>query len=497
MGIYLTPTGFQGRTLQEIRLDLEQAARDAFGPAIDIRPEGRTGHLIGLLAKALADGWDGTAEIVAGLDPSQAEGVFLDIICYLVGVFRLAASKATAECICYTDAANDGLLLPAGRQARRLRGSLVFSLQAPITLSSAACRDIYLRAVPDLIPGASVTLTTSFGTFTVTVPATATPTLSTYQLLATAINAASWTGTAEAYAQGAGTASAQLDEDCLRLVDPADDFAVVAGSPWVFSLIGSAGSFICSVFGNETVDTGEIAEIGTPEPGWEAVYNLVSGISGREAETDAALRIRREQMLRTGNATERAMLNALYNRVDGIQYAVIRSNRTLVVDANGLPPKSYEAIAQGGTSAAVAEVLWDTQPAGIESFGAQEITVIDSEGTPQIVKFNRPTEQWLWVEFRYKLYSEEIFPDDGETLIRDTVLAWAASELTINKDVFPDRIKAPVMIAVPGIGEAQVRIQLTTVGGTIGAWGTTPIVIGVRDFAALAGSRLFVLEGGF
>lgn len=218
MGVYLTPAGFQKRTLQEIRLQLEQGLRDLFGPEIDTRPEGRVGHWIGLASKALADGWDGTGEIVTVLDPSQAEGVFLDLVCSLIGVRRIAAAKSLVDCACYAADANDGLLIPAGRQVRRTRGALVFSLREATTVSSAACRDVYLQA-PGIVPGQVVSLELSFGTFSATVPSTSTPLLSTYQLLATAINASSWEGEAQAYSATAVPAGARVAEECLRLVD--------------------------------------------------------------------------------------------------------------------------------------------------------------------------------------------------------------------------------------------------------------------------------------
>lgn len=497
MGTYLTAAGFQKRTLQEIRLDLEQGFRDLYGPEIDLRPEGRTGHLIGLLAKALADGWDGTAEIITSLDPSNAEGVFLDVVCALTGVFRIAAAKSRVLCACYAEAANDGLLIPAGRQVRRTRGALVFSLRTAATVSSSACRDLYIQAVGTLTPGASVTLALSFGTFTVTVPATSDPNMSTYQLLAAAIAASTWTGTATAYEGDSVPEGAQLEEDCLRLVDPTADFGLTASATWTPALIGSVGDFEASVYGVETVEVGEITEISTPEPGWQKVYNLSAAVPGRLAETDAQLRIRREQLFGTGNATERAILNALYNRVDGILSASIRSNRTLAVDSDGRPPKSFEVVVQGGSAAQIGQVIWDTEPAGIESYGNQTVNVTDTQGIVQTVKYTIPVEVWLWIDLRYKKYGDESFPANGETLMREAILEWAATEFTVGKDVFPDRVKVPVYKNVPGVGEMQAWVQVTTAGTTPTSYVDTTIEVGGRSVAVLTANRLTVTEGNF
>lgn len=497
MGTYLTAAGFQKRTLQEIRLDLEQGFRDLYGPEIDLRPEGRTGHLIGLLAKALADGWDGTAEIITSLDPSNAEGVFLDVVCALTGVFRIAAAKSRVLCACYAEAANDGLLIPAGRQVRRTRGALVFSLRTATTVSSSACRDLYIQAASPLIPGTEVTLTTSFGTFEVTVPGTSDPNMTTYQLLADAIAASAWTGTATAYSGSAPPTGAQLPEDCLRLVDPAADFGLTSSATWAASLIGSVGDFEASVYGIETVDVGEISEISTPEPGWSAVYNLSVAVPGRLAETDAQLRVRREQLFGTGNATERAILNAVYNRVDGVLSASIRSNRTMAADSDGRPPKSFEVVVQGGDATQIGQVIWDTEPAGIESYGNQTVTVTDTQGILQTVKYTIPVEAWLWVDLRYKKYGDEAFPANGESLIREAVLEWAVGEFTVGKDIFPDRVKVPVYKNVPGVGEIQVRVQVTAAGVSPTSYVSTPIEVGGRSVAVLTANRLMTTEGNF
>lgn len=502
MGVYLQPTGFQKRTLQEIRATLEQSFRDLFGPDIDIQPEGRTGHLIGLLSKALADCWDGNQEIYASLDPSQASGVALDIVCALTGVFRIAQSKSLADVCCYVEAPDDNTLIPAGRQVRRTRGALVFSLRTAVSVSSSACRDLYLEAAAPLVPGASVTLTTSFGTFTVTVPTGANPTQGAYELLADAINASPWAGTATAYLGATPPAGAQYTEDCLRLLLPETDFGLVYSPAWTPALIGSVGEFECSIYGTETAAPGEIDEIVTPEPGWTLAYNLVNAVPGRLAETDTQLRIRREQLFGTGNATERAILNALYNRVDGILSASVRSNRSLVVDADGRPPKSFEATVQGGSAAQIGAVIWDTQPAGIESYGNQDVEVTDSQGYQQTVRYTIPEGRWIWADIRFKRYNDETFPADGLARLREKILDWALGEFVVGQDIFPGRFRTPIN-EVPGVGLVQIRCAMTAPGDPAPTFPTdylgedSFVPVGGRFVASLESSRLSITEGSF
>lgn len=501
MGVYLQPTGFKKRSLQQIKLAFEQTFRDIYGPDIDLQPEGRTGHLIGILSKALADNWDGNQEIYSSLDPSQATGTALDVVCALTGVFRIAQAKSRVNVCCYVEATGDGTLIPAGRQVRRTRGALVFSLRTAVTVSSSACRDLYIQAADPLTPGSAVTLTTSFGTFTAIVPNTFDPTLSTYSLLADQINASPWGGVAQAYPAVSPPFGAQLAESCLRLLDTETDFGLVFSPTWETPLIGSVGDFECLIYGVETADPGEIDEIVTPEPGWVDAFNQSAANPGRLAETDDQLRIRREQLFGTGNATEFAILNAIYNRVDGVLSASIRSNRSSSVDSDGRPPKSFEVTVQGGTAAQIGKVIWDTQPAGIESAGNQEVQLTDSQGFAQVVKFTIPDTLWLWTDIRYKKYNDETFPPNGETMLRDSILTWAQQEFTVGRDIFPGRFRTPIY-QVPGIGLVQIRCALTVAGSVpafpadfIGEDGF--IAVGGRNIALLASSRLTLTEGNF
>ncbi len=497
--IYLTAEGFQKRSLQEIRLAIEQTFRDIYGPEIDIQPEGRTGHLIGILAKILSDGWDGDQEIYSSLDPSQASGVALDVVCALTGVFRISPAKTRCGVVCYVEASGNNTLIPAGRQVRRTRGALVFSLRTAFTVSTSVCRDLYVQAASPLTPGDSVTLSASFGSFTVVVPNTTDPDAATYALLADAINAANWTGKAQAYSAGSAPSGAQLDQDCLRLIDPAYDFSMSYSSTWKTPLIGSVGDFECSVFGTETVDVGEISEIVTAEPNWTLAYNQAVGIPGRLAETDAQLRVRREQVFGSGNATERAILNAIYNRVDGVISASIRSNRSGVTDSDGRPGKSFEVTVQGGTDAQIGQVIWDTQPAGIESYGNRLVQITDSQGQGQVVKYTIPEDLWLWLDVRYKRYNDESFPANGETLLREKILEWAQSEFIVGADVFTSRVNTAIY-QVPGIGDIQVRAAVVPVSTTPtfpGDFVQGQIVVGGRNVALLASDRLTITEGNF
>lgn len=500
MGTYVTDTGFARPTLQELKLRFEERFRALYGDKIDTDASGPTGQLVGLLSDCFDDAWSCGQEVYSSHAPSLASGLALDVVCDLTGVTRIAAAASQVLVACYAAESNLPLTIASGRQVKRTRGGLVFSLRAGLVVQTSTCRDIYLTLANDPTPGDTVTLVASFGTFSVAAPSTSDVKLGTYQLLAAAINAGTWEGQASYWATGSAPAGAQFTDACLRLVLPEANFGVVDTATWNVELCGSVGWFDCDSVGPNSATTGEIVEIVTNETGWEACYNLTEAVLGRLAETDEELRIRRAQSFRTGYATENAIRQGLLNRVDGIVSALVVSNRTMATDSDGRPPKSFEAIVQGGLDQQIGDTIWLMMPAGIECYadltpgeGGIAVNVVDSQGTTQVVKFSRPVSKYLHAKIQFSLYDEEAFPSDGESQLRTAVLDWALQEFQLGKDVIPTRFFSPVY-SVPGISTVTVLVGLTGGEDDVPAYGTGIIEVGGRVIVSLLDKNLSLQE---
>jgi len=490
MGTFVTLSGLQKPTLQEIKLRLQERMIVLYGPQVDLSDEGPLGMFIGELSKGYSDCWDGIQEVYTGYDPAQATGMSLDIVAALTGIDRIESARSVASCFAYTDEANSGTVVPVGKRVRRIRGNMEFSLLSDLTISQTSCRDIYLE-LKTTTPGSSVTLTTSFGIFTTTVLSTP---LATLQALANLINADPWTGVASAY-DGAGSAplGAQYTEDpTLRLYHPTVNFSTTLTSSFGAFLIGSAGDFLCTVDGPEYSDPGEIREIVTPVSNWLKVYNQIGAVPGRNTETDSELRLRRAQNFSVGFATEEAIRFTLLNRVEGVIAATVTSNRTMVV-VDGIPPKAFECVVQGGDPDDIGATIWSTMPAGIESFGNTEVVVVDSQGLNQSTWFTIPGATYLHVRVTYKVYNDEDFPLDGEAQIAQALVDWGATEYVLGKDAIPNRILTPVY-TVPGIGDASIEVALTPNPGDTPTWSSSTVSINGRSYALPATTRVSFLR---
>jgi uncharacterized phage protein gp47/JayE len=107
----LDPTGFAIKTLDQIRTELEDDFRGAFGPSFDVSPETPAGQFIGIFAAKLAEGWEIAAAVHAAQSRQGAIGTSLDGIGQLTGTSRLPATKST---VTVTASGTDGTVIPVG-----------------------------------------------------------------------------------------------------------------------------------------------------------------------------------------------------------------------------------------------------------------------------------------------------------------------------------------------------------------------------------------------
>lgn len=148
--------------------------------------------------------------------------------------------------------------------------------------------------------------------------------------------------------------------------------------------------------------------------------------------------------------------------IDSVNIIGGASQPTYVVKG-GRPPKSFEAVVSGGSDQDVAEEIWLSKPAGIQTFGnvngGAGIPIIDSQGDTQIIFFSRPTPIYIWVQLTLTLYSEENFPVNGVQLVADSILAYGQS-LGIGVDVLLQRVLCQIF-TVPGVASGVMQLAAT------------------------------------
>ena len=477
--IFVTETGFNKKTLIEIKEELEDAFKLIFGDDIDLDPSGSFGQFIGLLSKREADLWDGAEEIYTSRNVNFATGISLDNILAENTITRLPATETQVNNVLLIG--DEGTLIDTGKLARQENALLDYSLDSNVTITKTIARKGKISIDSVTIPSTYTVIIDSISYPYTTVGGNTE--IDILNGLKALIDAGTWDGSTNV-----DTINLQL---ILEYIDT--DFSFDISGDLLIDEIASGGNFTCTITGANTLPANTLNIIVTPVSGWDSVINPDSGITGNDIETDSEARIRRAQSLIRGYATDGAISSALFNNIEGVTYAKVFSNRTDFIDTEGRPPHSFESVVQGGDDNDVANEIWIRQSTGIQSYGNTTIIIIDSEGISQTIEFSRPESVYIHVEVTRTLYNEEIYPVNGDELIKEAIVNWSldTNNINIGKDVIRQRLAIPIY-TVPGIEDIIILIDGTPNPGDTPTYAAQNITINDRELAIFAIDRIEV-----
>jgi len=476
MGTFVTSDGFIKKSYEDHKAYYEGIFQEIFGESIDLDPTGPIGQMIAQFAIRDANLWDGAEEIYNSRNPNNATGISLDNICAETGVIRQAEGKTfVSNVYLYGDLATT---IPAASLARQTGNDVNFELLDEVVISLNTARLVDITCDTPGGAGEDFTIVLDAVTYTHTSLVTDDEN-DVAEALKVLIEAGAFTGTVS------------RTDATLTILRPSSDFTITYSVNINLDLIAAGGDFECVVTGPNAVPAETLDTIVTPVTGWDSVSNSATGISGRLTETDSELRIRRSATQLTGNATEEALRAAILNNVDGVSSVAILSNRTDVTDGDGLPPHSFELVIVGGDDSDIGNSIWETQPAGIASYGLESVVVKDSQGNDQTVNFSRSTAKYIWVKVQRDFYDEEVYPDDGDNQIKEAIVEWALENQTVSKDVIRQRLNIPVY-SVPGVGNVVLLIDATATPLGTPSYAEQDIDIAIREYAAFDIARIIV-----
>jgi hypothetical protein len=235
--------------------------------------------------------------------------------------------------------------------------------------------------------------------------------------------------------------------------------------------IGTGGTVEVDCIALETgpleVAPDTLTQIQTPISGLDSVTNPLAAIAGRDLETDAELRIRRNDNLQISESGPveaiRSAILALNEDTTkvAIAHVIVFENYGLATDARGLPGKSFEVVVyQAGGSIERDQEIADTiflkaKPAGIEPYGSISVEVTDSQGFTHDCYFTRPTQVPVYLELDLTVTDD--YPGNGDEYIKERISDWG-NTLGPGADV----IVYPALVAqladIDGIVDVVVRI---------------------------------------
>jgi uncharacterized phage protein gp47/JayE len=437
----LTLTGFTPKTFEEIREDINDRLRTAFGPSIDLSDGSILGQIVAIVSEDLAELWELAETVNASQDPDSATGARLDALCALTGTQR---ESATASTVTLTLTGTNATVVPVGSQASVTGTEETFETTAEVTLA---------------------TLTAWANTTAYVVGNRRRNASRSYICI------------------GAGTSAGSGGP--TTTADSITDGSVL----WRYMGEGNAAGDAtaeASETGATVATSGSIITIETPVSGWSSVINLLDADVGSAIESDESLRIRRETELSTSGSSPADAIRADLLDVEDVTAVTIFVNNTDVTDGDGVPPHAIEALVQGGEDQDIWDQLLASVAAGIATYGDEVGTSTDSSGNDYTMAFTRPEELLIYVDVTL-IKDPETYPLDGDDQVQAAIVAYGDLQVA-GKDVVASRIMAAVFNVTGVLDVTDIDI-----GTSASPTDATTITVSLRQLAVFDTSRITVV----
>ena len=473
MAFGITISGFVRKRLADSKSELENLFKVKFGQYINLLPASIFAQLIGIMADREQEIWELAEDVYNSQYPDTAEGVSLDNVASITGLTRKGTAKSRALNVCLKGTVGNSV--PAGTQFSVLGNPLAkFTTDADRTLGVGVdeVQTISWDSVPSsghykLVYNLEETPNLAFNADAAAIQAA----LNALDNLSTVVVTGNY---ATGFTITFGGDDGSLPHPQLSIKDNTTSKIATFATP-TEGVPQAQVDCTATENGPTQAPFGTLRVIDTPVSGLTAVRNMDDAIIGRLLETDLEFRQRRAQTLQVaGAATVEAIRSRLLN-LSGVTSVIVFENITTLVDADGRPAKSFEAVIAGGDAQEIRDELWKAKPAGIESYGLVVGTITDTQGQSHTIKFSRPTLVAIYVDIQ--ITPDLDYPVDGDAVVENAVIDYINS-LGIGKDiiVYPRLISA--LASIPGILDIVIKI-----GKTISPTTDDNIVIAANEVA--------------
>ena len=260
----------------------------------------------------------------------------------------------------------------------------------------------------------------------------------------------------------------------------------IAGEQWSLDADATIASGTATVSAT-SVNTGQIqANIGdinrivTPLAGWQTVTNPGVATPGTNPETDAELRLRRNDSVSLPGQNQVDATYAAVAAVADVRHVRIYENDTASVDANSQPAHSTEILVDGGADADIALAIYLKRNPG--PLQHQSATAVDVDVTSPVtgntkeIKFSRPTAVPITVAVT--IANDGSVPASDEDVIKQAILDYLDGNLIdadqgfnqfgfgIGQDVFASRFYTPVNKIIGARGASSITSITVNAGAT-------------------------------
>ena len=190
---------------------------------------------------------------------------------------------------------------------------------------------------------------------------------------------------------------------------------------------------------------------------------------GINEESDAALKIRRQQSVSLASQGYLAGLLAALENINGVTSAFVYENTSNTTNAAGVPGHSIWVVVSGtGTAANIAQAIYTKRNAGCGMFGATSFTITQADGSSFIVYWDTVAAQPLFVSFTATSI-DGINPPNIAAIRAGLVTSFVPgvnAEVNINRlSTLVQAIDPNALVTFTGLGTPNVGGFSTTIGG--------------------------------
>lgn len=154
----ITPTGFNPKTIEDVKESIAARLRGVWGAQIKTEEPAALGVLLGVFSAALADVWDQAHQVYLSNDPDSADDTALDRISGITGTLRKAATKTQ---VALTLTGTPATVVPAGRIVTVTGTADRFVTLTDVTIGGGGTVTVAAEAqVAGVIPAYAGTVTT-------------------------------------------------------------------------------------------------------------------------------------------------------------------------------------------------------------------------------------------------------------------------------------------------------------------------------------------------
>lgn len=233
-----------------------------------------------------------------------------------------------------------------------------------------------------------------------------------------------------------GTVGTSKNINELIIVDESTDEYYTNIDPIVIGENGNASvTFQATSFGPITALTSSNFYLKTPSLGISSVAYDTSktGTVGRNTETDEELRARRMEAVTYTASSILSSIKSAVASLNGIQGIQTYENDTINT-VDGMPPKSFEVIVQGGDNQEIAQAILSKKPAGIQAYGNTVVSIADEDTNIFNIGFTRPTE--VPVALTITFTSSETQSEDWINMLKNELVEEFKKIYTVGESVY-------------------------------------------------------------